>query len=436
MQKSDDRTTPKQLSEVERILHSPQPLTEIKKHLDNMLAGEDHSKLLIFLLLLSGKIPDPSKKQMILLKGKAGAGKTTLMQIADLFKTKTIGRLSPTVLDYMDDLEDYDVLRLQELGQMDMDMPLKFLSADDKGYSIAVTVRTEDEPKPFESYERKIPPMTLVTSTTRVLIEPQFHRRCWLITPDESKEQTVRIMKWKVRMEKEEDKSHLGISLDTSKERSIEILKALVNTLQPCTVIIPFRRRLLETLPSEKLEVRGHYDKVLALLSIYGFLLQKQLPMLDGNPVLTSDKALGILEIAQESLTSMTTKDARIKEFIEALSEESLDKNDIVDHDVRKRLARRMERTPRTVLTYLNTLEFEGFLESHLEGRKKMFEVSSTIGKMKRRFDFIGQMLKYTVVLKSLMNREANKYLSNLCDQKEVGEEQKEELLKHFPNPE
>lgn len=434
MEESENSALPKQqLFEVERILHSPRPLEEIKKHLGNMMAGEDHNKPLIFLLLLSGKIPDPLMKQMVLLKGKAGVGKTTLMQIANLFKTKTIGRLSPTVLDYMDDLEDYDVLRLQELGQMDMDMPLKFLSADDKGYSIAVTVRTEDEPKPFESYERKIPPMTLITSTTRVQIEPQFDRRCWPIAPDESREQTVRIMKWKVRMEKEKDRNHLGISLDTGRERSIEVLKALVNTLQPCSVIIPFRRRLLETLPSEKLEVRGHYDKVLALLSIYGFLLQKQLPMLDGNPVLTSDRALEILEIAQESLTSMTTKDARIKEFIGALSEENLDKNDIIDHDARKRLARRMERTPRTVLTYLNTLEFEGFLRSHLEGRKKMFEVSSTIGKMKRRFDFIGQMLKYTVVLKSLMNREANKYLSNLCDQKEVGEEQKKELLKHFP---
>ena len=61
-------------------------------------------------------------------------GKTHLMRIADAFKTKSVGRFTAHALDYSN-LQDYEVLRLKELGSMDQEFQgvstVKFLSADD-----------------------------------------------------------------------------------------------------------------------------------------------------------------------------------------------------------------------------------------------------------------------------------------------------------------
>lgn len=106
--------------EAEKILSAPNVLEALKLHLDNVLAGESDNKKLLFILLLSGKIKDPTIKQMILLKSEPGAGKSHLMKIADAFKTKSVGRFTAHALDYSN-LQDYEVLRLKELGSMDQD---------------------------------------------------------------------------------------------------------------------------------------------------------------------------------------------------------------------------------------------------------------------------------------------------------------------------
>jgi hypothetical protein len=77
---------------VEQILNSPNPLRLIKQLLDQVIAGEDDNKQLIFVLLMGGKSRESSLKQMILIKGESGAGKSTLMGIADFFKCKEVAR--------------------------------------------------------------------------------------------------------------------------------------------------------------------------------------------------------------------------------------------------------------------------------------------------------------------------------------------------------
>lgn len=64
--------------EVEAILNDPNPLEKLESYLDEVVAGEDMNKLLLFTLLLSGKVKDPEYCEMILLKSDSGAGKSTL----------------------------------------------------------------------------------------------------------------------------------------------------------------------------------------------------------------------------------------------------------------------------------------------------------------------------------------------------------------------
>jgi Holliday junction resolvasome RuvABC ATP-dependent DNA helicase subunit len=173
---------------VNHILGSQDPMQGVMYHLNNLIAGEEANKATIFLLLLSAKVEDAKRKQIILVKGEPGAGKTTLMGIADLFNTKKIGRFTAHALDYTD-LSHFDVLELQEVGFLDQEdqgvSTLKFLSPDDKGYTVACTVRDKETGK-FIAEEHRIPPITLIASTTRVELDPQFERRAWPINPDES----------------------------------------------------------------------------------------------------------------------------------------------------------------------------------------------------------------------------------------------------------
>jgi len=133
--------------EAEEILKSKKPVEKIQRHLDNIIAGEGRNKTFLFLNLLSGIPDDPSKKQIILISGHAGGGKSTLMNIADAFKVKDVGRFTQHALDYSD-LEGYQVLRLKEIGKMDEEeqgvSTLKFLSSDDRGYKVEYTVKDEE----------------------------------------------------------------------------------------------------------------------------------------------------------------------------------------------------------------------------------------------------------------------------------------------------
>lgn len=425
-------------AEAERILNSQNPLAEIKTHLDNLIAGEDYNKQLAFVLLLSGKVPDPNKKQMILLAGSPGGGKTTLMGIADLFKTKTIGRLSDRALDYTDDLGSYEVLRLQELGHMDWDQPIKFVSADDKGYTIEVTVPSRQQEAgnasaPFRTFTKQIPPITLITSTTRLETEAQFRRRNWIISPDESEEQTEKVRKWKLARIGEEDRLNQNMIRETNYDRSKRVLTTVVRMIKPCKVTIPFTDSLTRLLPQENVEVRGHYDKLLNLVNLYGVLLQKQLPSLNGSPVITADRALEVLDIAKSALEAMSSVETRIALFVRTLEEEGLDKGSIIDREERASIAAKMKKAPRTLLTYLNFLEDEGYATSVARGRERIFELVAPPKQMMAKFSSLASKLSNKETLLFFMNSEARDYLARLCDEKRIDEEHKTELINHFP---
>jgi len=425
-------------AEAEKILNSTQPLVEVKKHLDNIIAGEDENKQLIFLLLLSGKVPDPKRKQMILLKGPAGTGKTTLMNIADLFKTKTIARLSETALDYIEDLESYEVLKLQELAHMDYDRPLKFVSADDGGYNIEITVPSRQEvtdapAPPFKTFTRHIPAITLITSTTRLTIEPQFRRRNWTVVLDESKEQTEKIRAWKVARARERDRLNQGLIRETNYIKSKRILKALVEMIEPCEVIIPFKNFLTQLLPSDRVEVRGHYDKLLTLVHLHGVLLQKQLPKLNERPILTPDRALEALDIAKEAFDTMSSTERRVTALLNVLDEMGVGESRMIDKSERVKLGKVIHKSPRTVLTYLNFLEDEGYLEGVGGRGGKVHTFLTSPKEILKRFGSLSSKLKDKDLLKSAFQIESRTYLTELCDEMEIGEEEKEKLLNNFP---
>ena len=127
------------------------------------------------------------------------------MSIADAFKVKDVGRFTAHALDYSD-LKEFEILRLKEFGAIDAEnqgvSTIKFLSADDAGYNVEYVVRDKDTGE-LTTVQKRIAPITIISSTTRVDVDSQYMRRNWPISLDETPEQTERIRLWRAHHEVE-----------------------------------------------------------------------------------------------------------------------------------------------------------------------------------------------------------------------------------------
>jgi len=409
--------------EVERILASENPIMEIEKHLDNIIAGERENKIIIFILLLSGKFNNPQMKQMILLKGTEGSGKSTLMKIADFFKTKDVGRFSEHALDYTN-LDGYEILRLKEIGNMDEEKQgvstIKFLSSDDKGYIVEVTVRDKETGR-FTTEEHRIPPITLISGTTRVILDPQFVRRNWILNPDESEEQTAKVLEWKARYKQELNEVALGIKHFTSLDYSREVLNQLVKQLEPCKIIVPFPKALTELLNNKVLRVRGDYDKIMAFLELYCFLNQNRLPKkeVNGKKIVFAKPqiCLEALKIVQQPLINMTISlEKRTQKLIEILKKLGLtSKGTIITKDARNKIAVSMRRSERTIRSYLAEWETAGYLSSS-EQKPKNYTLLYDLREIEEKISGISAKLDSADSLIAKMQEEAQKLLTLLSE--------------------
>jgi len=426
--------------EVEAILNDPRPLERLKPYLDELIAGEDQNKLLLFVLLLSGKLPDPRKKEMILFKSESGAGKSTLANaLTKAFKTKKVGRFTEHALDYTD-LSGYQILYIQEIGHMDEETQglstIKFLSADDQGYTVEMTVGSPAEG--FTTVEKRIPPMTVVSSTTRVRIDPQYERRNWIISLDETPEQTRRIMKLKAKRRLEENEIALGLRDELSSERAQRILEKLVERIEPCRVCILFPESILEVLEHEKIRVRGDYSKLMRLIEYYCILRQRTLPKMeiDGKPVVfaTPEAALEILQVAAEPLTLMTMEmDKRTKKLLEGFKQMGLtDAGMAITPELREEMAVKLGYSSITIRTYLNELVRKGYLTD--DGKKpKTYKLALSLKAIERKVSALSVKLENIEELILRLCEEAQKTLKRLSIKMPEGKIDK--ILEHFiPN--
>jgi len=361
-----------------KILNSDRPLESLKTQvLDKIIIGEDSNKQLISILLLSGKIPDWDMKQIILCKGESGGGKSRLMLLADAFKTKNVGRFTAHALDWTN-LEDFEILRLKEIGFLDQETQgistLKFVSSDDKGYTVECPVR--DDKGLFTTVQHKIPPITVISSTTRVKIDPQLERRAWIINPDERREQTEQIRRYKGSGFWDKALKKLGRTKYTSLERAKMILEAVMNELEPMPVIVPFPSSLLKFLKSRTLRVRGDYDKLYAVVYLYALFNQKVLPTIDidgRKAVITTPLSVyEVIKIAERPLITMTSgMEERERQLIKQLQDlEKTEVGDVIEKEDREKIAVRIGKSERTIRRWLRGWEIHGYMSWGSVGQK------------------------------------------------------------------
>ena len=432
--------------EVARILECDQPLLEIKKHLDNLIAGEDYNKQLLFILLLSGKSQDASMKQMILISGDPGVGKTRLMMVSDLFLTKTVGRFTEHGLDYSD-LEGYEVLRLQEIAQADEEKQgvatVKFLSPDDKGFIVEYTVR-DPETGEFTTRQKRVPPITFLSSTTRIEVDPQFERRCWLIFPDDSLEQTLKIRDWIADMELQKNEVLLGLRKWTDFDYSKMVLSELTRRIVPASVLIPFPQTLMDVFRPELLRVRGDYQKIITLTKLYCMLNQKTLPAIpttNSQGFLATPRAfIDLLQIAEEPLVYMTSdlkkRTAKLLVWFEDIG--VTEPESVIGDEERDKLILASGKSDATIRRLLNSLQQSGFL-SGTDKRPKTWKLLYSLEAIRQKMSAISCELKTHDNLMVNASKEAREWLKRtLCKMGLEGYIQKVDwdvILERYPLP-
>jgi len=366
----------------EEILASDNPIQKLKEEcLDYIIAGEDENKVLLTILLLSGKYAkiEPKTTQIVVLGGSPGIGKSELACLSRAFNVKEVGRLTRHAVDYTD-LAGYEVFYIKEMAYLDVDgegvATLRFLSTEDGGYTVEYVVR--DESGRFRTESKKVPPITVITTTNRVLIDSQMERRAWILNPDESEEQTLRILEFKAWLKEEEQLVKLGLRECTSKEFAQQVLKALVAKLEPVKVVVPYTKTLTDLLNYKVLRARGDYDKIHTLILLTAFLMQKKLPSLKDNVVLaTPSVILHALKVSAEPIATMSTQlDKRIRALIKELNNLGIMKiDDVITHEDRVKIAKKLARSEKTIKNYLKKMVEEGYAveeaDPNIKGKKQ-----------------------------------------------------------------
>ncbi len=425
----DPETEAQIQQKLRRIFDAENQLDALTPHLDNMIVGEDKTKKAITVLLLSARVSNPEMKQIILLKATEGAGKSRLMKVlTEGYKVKDVGRFSAHALDYTN-LEGFEILRLKELGSMDEEKQgistIKFLSSDDQGYTVEITAKDETSGK-FTTEQYKIPPITVLSGTTRLILDAQFERRAWPLGLDETVEQTARISEWKASLELQSNEKLLDLRKVTDYEFSTEVYKRFIEKFEPQNIIIPFPSSLLEILGTKALRVRGDMDKLLNFVKFYAQLNLKRLEKAkEGLYVCSPEVCMEAIDIIIEPLTSMLSKiDKRSREVFEALKEvKDIDdsegkekvvrydlKGAVIDKDVREKIAVKLGKSEKTIRAFFSQLATSEYVSSD-DKKPKSFTLLYNVEDIKTKLSGILAKTKSANSLMDEMKKESQEWL-------------------------
>lgn len=107
-----------------------------------------------------------------------------------------------------------------------------------------------------------------VTTSASPIIDEQMSTRVWILSTDESVEQTKRILEFEAKKEKYPN----SISIEEEKEAIRKALKEL----KPVKILIPYADFI--EFPFNKIRVRRDFPKLLALIKVSAYLHQYQRP--------------------------------------------------------------------------------------------------------------------------------------------------------------
>ncbi|MFC2062182.1 hypothetical protein ACFLUV_06690, partial [Elusimicrobiota bacterium] len=254
------------------FLKQPNLLETVSEHLSLMgYIGEDSNKKLGYLITISRKLDNPLSGVVI---SRSGAGKSKLMEyLSDFVPEEDVvhyTRLTPQALYYQGErsLKHKLLIAGEEEGITGANYPLRELISSKKlklgsPMKDPVTGRMKTIEYEVEG------PISLLFSTSKPAINYENSNRCFVLSLDETKGQTERILNSQNTGRMLEGMMHKieGKELIRLHQNAQRLLKKIL-------VVNPFADQL--SFPSHWIETRREHDKYLSLIDAIAFLNQYQ----------------------------------------------------------------------------------------------------------------------------------------------------------------
>ena len=183
--------------DVIEYIRSGRLLRDVRSILDYYIVGEDNTKILLYLLLLSG--------QSVIIKGDSSTGKNTLVDgVLSLFPKQDVLEITsstPRALRYL----GTDFIRILYLRET----PYEHLSSSGTPFALDLKAAIQDHilraiyvdtstgtPR---TLVREVKIYSVVQTTTEYELPEDIENRCWVLSTDASPEQTKRVVLAKAR---------------------------------------------------------------------------------------------------------------------------------------------------------------------------------------------------------------------------------------------
>jgi len=251
-----------------------------KKLFQNILAdfeacgyvGEEESKLFGYIATVSRLLPKPLG---VLVVSRSGAGKSTLQEAITSFIPEedllSFTRITGQSLFYTDEeaLKHKVLAIAEEDGMQDAMYSIRTLQSDQR-LSISVT-RTDPNSGSMTTEENTVygPVVIMLTTTNPEALDYETRNRFVILTIDESKEQTERIL----RIQRSAD-SLQGLINESKRPEIIAKHQNMQRLLKPLSVHNPYHDQL--SFSSDKLQMRREQKKYLTLIKSIALVRQYQ----------------------------------------------------------------------------------------------------------------------------------------------------------------
>jgi hypothetical protein len=259
-------------SGIPEILLDPELLCRIRQEMDQHIIGEYANKLLLFLIFLSKDL-GPENAQACFIMGVSSSGKSHLMHnVLSYFPEDQViwlTRSSAHGLEYYfkgKDLTGF-ILAVEEAPGVQEAQPSIRPVFSEKGLKVITAQALGGGKVVSQVMEIKGCP-AFVTTSARATIDDEMSTRVWIISTDESEEQTKLILAFEAAREK--------FPRSAGKGKGTQLVRDAIAGLRPAEVVIPYAAAI--QFPSSRIRVRRDFSKLLTLIKVSAYLHQYQRP--------------------------------------------------------------------------------------------------------------------------------------------------------------
>ncbi len=267
------------LSETERAealawLTGPDLVTRLRAALKSSLIGEETNALLIYFACVSRKLESPLA---IIIQAASSGGKSTLMEAVIRFfpeeeKVK-YSALTGQALYYLGEtsLKNKILAVVEEAGAEKASYALKLLQSEHE-LTIASTGKDPATGRLTTQEYHVEGPVALILTTTAVDLDEELQNRCFVLTVDESPEQTA-----KIHAQQRARRTLAGLAAQTQRTAVLRVLRNAQRLMRPLLVVHPWASG--RSFPKGRARSRRDHEKYLTLIDAIALLHQHQRPV-------------------------------------------------------------------------------------------------------------------------------------------------------------